>query len=60
MARHSTRVACSADRQFWRGRGTLCSFWKKPLPEDVQDMGGVARGFTRGLQLINTAMRLGI
>lgn len=35
------------------------SFWKKTFPEDVQNMRGIARGFTRGLQLMNTAIALG-
>ncbi|KAL4066017.1 GC-rich sequence DNA-binding factor-like protein-domain-containing protein [Scleroderma citrinum] len=35
------------------------SFWKKTFPEDVQNMAGVARGFTRGLHLMNTAIALG-
>lgn len=35
------------------------SFWKTALPEKVQDMPGVSRGFTRGLQLMNTAIELG-
>lgn len=35
------------------------SFWKKTFPQDVQNMDGVARGFARGLQLMNTAMELG-
>ncbi|KAG6335733.1 hypothetical protein ID866_3357 [Astraeus odoratus] len=35
------------------------SFWKGTFPEDVQNMPGVARGFTRGLQLVNTAIELG-
>ncbi|KAF8347814.1 GC-rich sequence DNA-binding factor-like protein-domain-containing protein [Amanita rubescens] len=35
------------------------SFWKRSFPEDVQTMPGVTRGFTRGLQLMNTAYELG-
>ncbi|KAJ6498166.1 GC-rich sequence DNA-binding factor-like protein-domain-containing protein [Mycena vitilis] len=35
------------------------SFWKASFPEKVQNMGGVARGFTRGLQLMNRAIELG-
>ncbi|KAI5999398.1 GC-rich sequence DNA-binding factor-like protein-domain-containing protein [Pisolithus orientalis] len=35
------------------------SFWKATFPENVQNMPGVARGFTRGLQLINSAIELG-
>ncbi|KAJ7656386.1 GC-rich sequence DNA-binding factor-like protein-domain-containing protein [Mycena polygramma] len=35
------------------------SFWKASFPEKVQNMGGVARGFTRGLQLMNNAIELG-
>ncbi|KAJ7804580.1 GC-rich sequence DNA-binding factor-like protein-domain-containing protein [Mycena olivaceomarginata] len=35
------------------------SFWKGSFPERVQTMGGVARGFTRGLQLMNKAIELG-
>ncbi|KAK7049042.1 Tuftelin-interacting protein 11 [Favolaschia claudopus] len=36
------------------------SFWKGSFPEKVQSMGGVARGFTRGLQLMNKAIELGL
>ena len=35
------------------------SFWKRSFPEDIQTMPGVTRGFTRGLQLMNTAYELG-
>ncbi|KAG1808637.1 GC-rich sequence DNA-binding factor-like protein-domain-containing protein [Suillus subaureus] len=35
------------------------SFWKSSFPDGVQSMPGVARGFTRGLQLMNTAIELG-
>ncbi|KAG2075749.1 TFP11-domain-containing protein [Suillus decipiens] len=35
------------------------SFWKSSFPDSVQSMPGVARGFTRGLQLMNTAIELG-
>lgn len=35
------------------------SFWKGSFPENVQNMSGVSRGFTRGLQLMNTAIELG-
>ncbi|KIL69346.1 hypothetical protein M378DRAFT_8008 [Amanita muscaria Koide BX008] len=35
------------------------SFWKGSFPESVQSIPGVSRGFTRGLQLMNTAMELG-
>ncbi|KAI6041226.1 GC-rich sequence DNA-binding factor-like protein-domain-containing protein [Pisolithus marmoratus] len=35
------------------------SFWKATFPESVQNIPGVARGFTRGLQLVNTAIELG-
>lgn len=35
------------------------SFWKGSFPESVQSMPDVARGFTRGLQLMNTAIELG-
>ncbi|KAJ7625563.1 GC-rich sequence DNA-binding factor-like protein-domain-containing protein [Roridomyces roridus] len=35
------------------------SSWKAVFPEKVQNMGGVARGFTRGLQLMNKAIELG-
>jgi tuftelin-interacting protein 11 len=35
------------------------SFWKVSFPEDVQNLSGVSRGFTRGLQLMNTAIELG-
>lgn len=35
------------------------SFWKGSFPDQVQNMPGVARGFTRGLQLMNTAIELG-
>ncbi|KAF7356333.1 Tuftelin-interacting protein 11 [Mycena venus] len=35
------------------------SFWKGSFPEKVQNMAGVSRGFTRGLQLMNKAIELG-
>jgi tuftelin-interacting protein 11 len=35
------------------------SFWKNTFPEQVQEMPGVSAGFTRGLQLMNTAIELG-
>lgn len=35
------------------------SFWKGVFPEKVQNMTGVNRGFTRGLQLMNKAIELG-
>ncbi|KAJ7180967.1 GC-rich sequence DNA-binding factor-like protein-domain-containing protein [Mycena filopes] len=35
------------------------SFWKGSFPDHVQNMTGVARGFTRGLQLMNKAIELG-
>jgi tuftelin-interacting protein 11 len=35
------------------------SFWKGSFPENVQNMPGVAQGFTRGLQLMNKAIELG-
>lgn len=35
------------------------SFWKGAFPEEVQNMPGVAHGFTRGLQLMNKAIELG-
>ncbi|KAI0642293.1 GC-rich sequence DNA-binding factor-like protein-domain-containing protein [Trametes meyenii] len=35
------------------------SSWKDMFSEDVQNMPGVARGFTRGLQLMNKALELG-
>jgi tuftelin-interacting protein 11 len=35
------------------------SFWKGVFPENVQNMSGVNRGFTRGLQLMNKAIELG-
>jgi tuftelin-interacting protein 11 len=35
------------------------SFWKGTFPENVQAIPGVSRGFTRGLQLMNTAIELG-
>lgn len=34
-------------------------FWKGSFPEDVQEMEGVKKGFTRGLQLMNEAIALG-
>lgn len=33
--------------------------WKSTFPQDVQDIPGVAKGFTRGLQLMNKAIELG-
>ncbi|KAF8625289.1 hypothetical protein AX15_005462 [Amanita polypyramis BW_CC] len=35
------------------------SFWKGTFPENVQAMLGVSQGFTKGLQLMNTAIELG-
>lgn len=35
------------------------SFWKGSFPEAIQNMPGVSRGFTRGLQLMNKAIELG-
>ncbi|KAJ7056581.1 GC-rich sequence DNA-binding factor-like protein-domain-containing protein [Mycena amicta] len=35
------------------------SFWKGSFPENVQNIAGVSRGFTRGLQLMNKAIELG-
>ena len=35
------------------------SFWKGSFPQNVQDLAGVSRGFTRGLQLMNKAIELG-
>ncbi|KAK2463587.1 hypothetical protein APHAL10511_004338 [Amanita phalloides] len=35
------------------------SFWKGTFPENVQAMPGVDQGFTRGLQLMNSAIELG-
>ncbi|RDB23676.1 hypothetical protein Hypma_009153 [Hypsizygus marmoreus] len=35
------------------------SFWKGSFPEAVQNLSGVSRGFTRGLQLMNKAIELG-
>ena len=35
------------------------SFWKDSFPEEVRNMEGVERGFTRGLDLMNTAIALG-
>ncbi|KAG5635788.1 hypothetical protein H0H81_010131 [Sphagnurus paluster] len=35
------------------------SFWKGTFPEAVQNLSGVSRGFTRGLQLMNKAIELG-
>ncbi|KAI0675861.1 GC-rich sequence DNA-binding factor-like protein-domain-containing protein [Trametes maxima] len=35
------------------------SSWKDMFSEDVQNMPGVAQGFTRGLQLMNKALELG-
>ena len=34
-------------------------FWKDSFTPNVQNMSGVAQGFTRGLQLMNKAMELG-
>ncbi|TFK75000.1 TFP11-domain-containing protein [Pluteus cervinus] len=33
--------------------------WKDAFPEDLQNLQGVTRGFTRGLQLMNKAIELG-
>ncbi|KAI0832099.1 TFP11-domain-containing protein [Trametes gibbosa] len=35
------------------------SFWKGSFSENVQSMPGIARGFTRGLQMMNKALELG-
>lgn len=35
------------------------SFWREIFPENVRNMAGVDRGFTRGLQLMNKAIELG-
>ena len=35
------------------------SFWKETFPDNVRNMAGVDRGFTRGLQLMNKAIELG-
>ena len=35
------------------------TFWKGTFTENVQNMPGVAQGFTRGLQLMNKAIELG-
>ncbi|KAI0352110.1 TFP11-domain-containing protein [Trametes cingulata] len=35
------------------------SFWKGTFSENVQNMPGVAQGFTRGLQMMNKAIELG-
>ncbi|KDQ61383.1 hypothetical protein JAAARDRAFT_190163 [Jaapia argillacea MUCL 33604] len=35
------------------------TFWKGSFPESVQEMPRVQEGFTRGLQLMNTAIELG-
>jgi tuftelin-interacting protein 11 len=35
------------------------SFWKGAFPDHVQQMTGVERGFSKGLQLINKALELG-
>ena len=35
------------------------AFWKEAFPEDVRNMAGIGRGFTRGLQLMNKAIELG-
>jgi tuftelin-interacting protein 11 len=35
------------------------SFWKKVFPEDIMALPAVQDGFTRGLQLMNTALELG-
>ncbi|CCM06199.1 uncharacterized protein FIBRA_08442 [Fibroporia radiculosa] len=35
------------------------SFWKAAFSENVQNLPGVAQGFTRGLQLMNKAIELG-
>ncbi|KAH6915899.1 Sip1/TFIP11 interacting protein [Coprinopsis sp. MPI-PUGE-AT-0042] len=34
-------------------------FWKDVYPEDVRNLSGIGRGFTRGLQLMNKAIELG-
>ncbi|KAH7890776.1 TFP11-domain-containing protein [Phlebopus sp. FC_14] len=36
------------------------SFWKGSFSEEVQALPGVSRGFTRGLQLMNEAIELGV
>ncbi len=35
------------------------SFWKETFPEDVRNLPGISRGFTRGLQLMNKAIEFG-
>ncbi|KAH9893377.1 TFP11-domain-containing protein [Cubamyces lactineus] len=35
------------------------TFWKSTFSENVQNMPGVAQGFTRGLQMMNKALELG-
>ncbi|RPD53373.1 TFP11-domain-containing protein [Lentinus tigrinus ALCF2SS1-7] len=35
------------------------SFWKGTFSENMQNMPGIAQGFTRGLQLMNKALELG-
>ena len=35
------------------------SFWKGTFPDEVRELPGVSRGFTRGLQLMNKAIELG-
>jgi tuftelin-interacting protein 11 len=35
------------------------SFWKESFPEEVRNIVGIDRGFTRGLQLMNKAIELG-
>ena len=38
---------------------TWYDFWKKRFPADVLEIKGVAHGFNKGLQLMQTAMELG-
>ena len=35
-------------------------FWKDAFPESIQNLSGVSRNFTRGLQLMNKAYELGV
>ncbi|KAF5315990.1 hypothetical protein D9758_018112 [Tetrapyrgos nigripes] len=35
------------------------SFWKDAFPQHMQNLSGISRGFTRGLQLMNQAIELG-
>ncbi|KJA28197.1 hypothetical protein HYPSUDRAFT_34579 [Hypholoma sublateritium FD-334 SS-4] len=35
------------------------SFWKETFPEDIRNLPGISRGFTRGLQLMNKAIEFG-